>query len=496
MGVRVPRRAFVGALGVIVLLLPGSAAFPHTIPGLPLSERQRTPGASLPELPQLDIESYPDDARNQIAAAYTAAQGARDDAEAVGHLGLVLHAWDQHQAAAASYERARSLAPQAVDWWYLGALLASRQGLHVEAAGLYRGAHALRPNDPLIALRRAEAALEAGLVEEARQLFTSLATGDQTAPAALYGLGRIHQMEGQPDPARDAFARAVALYPPFGAAHYALAQLQRRAGDRLAALGSLQRQQECLRCWPMPPDPWRARLEAVRQDAGALLSRGIGAAGPGTDSAVAEAIRLHEAALAHTADLGLAHVNLIGLYGNTGNLTRAAEHYAAARALPGYEAEAHRTWGWQLLRVGRTEEALTALTEATALAPGDAQAQNGRGMALEVLGRLADATQAYGAAVSANPADKQVRFNLARALLGLGRLDEAITHLDRLRQPEDASTPRHVFALSVAHVRRGDLSTGLRLAETALELARRFDQTDLVQSIERDLAQLRAEIAR
>jgi tetratricopeptide (TPR) repeat protein len=448
------------------------------------------PTQSVPPLPSLDIERYPAAAREQISPAYRAALAAPDDGDAVGRLAMVLHAWEELEAAAQTYARAQTVAPANVDWWYCGALLATRRGLHEEAARQFRTALARRPADPLIALRLADAALEAGRVDEAATLYEPLSTRPETAPAAFYGLGRVKQQAGDTTAARKAYEQAIALYADFGAAHYALAQIQRRDGDTTAARASLQRQQQCLACWPVPPDPWRTRLDGLRDDAPALLQRGVATASQGSATAAAEAIRLHEAAIARTPTLGQAHVNLIDLYARTGNLPRAEQQYQTARALPGFTADAHRVWGWVLLQQRRPAEALVALEAATALTPDHAQAQSGRGLALEMLGRPAEAVVAYRAAVTAAPTDRDVRFNLARTLMTVNRPDEAIPHLEQVQQPVDAATPRYRFALSVAHVRRGDVAAGLRIGEEALALARQFNQTDLAQSIERDLAAL------
>jgi tetratricopeptide (TPR) repeat protein len=484
MGTRLPVSAV-----LLTLTLTTMSAGTHGAPQQPAPASARQ-ARDVPPLPSLDIGAYPATAREQIGPAFHVATAAPSDADATGQLGLVLHAWEELDAAAQAYARAQALAPARVDWWYYGALLATRRGLHADAARQFGQALERRPDDPLIALRLADATLEAGRSDDAARLYAPLTTRPETAPAAFYGLGRVKQQAGDGDAARKAFEQAVELYPDFGAAHYALAQLQRRAGDTTAARASLQRQQQCLACWPVPPDPWRARLDAVRDDAPALLQRGVATASQGSATAAAEAIRLHEAAVARTPTLGQAHVNLIELYAGTGNLPRAEQHYQTARALPGFAADAHRVWGWVLLQQRRPAEALAALEAATALTPDHAQAQSGRGLALEMLGRPADAVEAYRAAVAAAPTARDIRFNLARTLMTLNRLDEAITQLDQVQQPVDAATPRYRFALSVVHVRRGDLATGRRLGEEALALARRFDQTDLAQSIERDLAAL------
>jgi tetratricopeptide (TPR) repeat protein len=92
--------------------------------------------------------------------------------------------------------------------------------------------------------------------------------------------------------------------------------------------------------------------------------------------------------------------------------------------------------------------------------------------------------------VTAAPTDREIRFGHARVLLQLDRLDEAIAQLGQVLEPVDATTPRSLYALSVALVRQGDVEKGRRHAQRALDLAREYDQQDLAAAIARDLARL------
>jgi tetratricopeptide (TPR) repeat protein len=459
-------------------------------PPAPAAATNDGQSAVVPPLSTLDLDTFPPATREALTAPYHRAVQRAGDHEAVGRLALVLHAWDQLDAAAEVYARAQALAPGEVDWWYLGGLLATRRALPSEAVEQFERAKALAPADPLVALRLADAWLDHGELDAAFALYEVLTTRPETAPAASYGVGRILQTRGDADGARAAYEQALAIYPDFGAAHYALAQLQRRAGDLDAARASLARQQQCLACWPMPPDPWRERLDAVRDDARVLLQRGTSHAADESESAAAEAIRLHEAALERDPTLGQAHVNLIGLYGRTGNAVRAEAHYRAAREMPGFAADAHRAWGWARIAEQQPEEAAGAFREALGLQPGDASALQGLGLALEMTGQPADAVTAYVRALEADPTARNARFSLARALVQLGRFPEAIAELERLRTPEDAETPRFLFALGVAYVRAGDLARGRATSEQALALAQRLGQRDFAGIIEAELAKL------
>ena len=73
----------------------------------------------------------------------------------------------------------------------------------------------------------------------------------------------------------------------------------------------------------------------------------------------------------------------------------------------------------------------------------------------------------------------------------LGRNDEAITELAMLSEPEDADTPRYLFALSTAHVRAGHRDEGIKWGTEARRLAISYGQPDLAATIERDLARLK-----
>ena len=399
----------------------------------------------------------------------------------------MLHAWEQYELAAAVYAEARRLAPADVAWWALSGTLATRMGRHDEAAEYFGKAAALAPS-PLLALRHADALLDAGRLAEARTAYDLAVTMPDAEPAARYGLGRLAVAAGDMTTARTQFERAVALVPTFGAAHYALAQVHRKAGDLTAARASIARQQQCLACWPMPADPYARALAGVRDDASALLQRGLDLAGRADD---AKAIALHEDALSRDPALLQAHVNLITLYARTGNLPKAEEHYRAVTARGLQLAEAHHAFGLALLAAKEPARAEPILRLAVEANPQDAEALNALGLIQESSGRLADAEGSYRQAVAANPRVRGLRFNLARILVALGRLDDALVQLSLLTLPDDAESVRYVHAAAAVHVRKGDIATGRRLSEEALARARRYGLADIAAAIERDLEKLK-----
>ena len=434
----------------------------------------------------LPLGSYPPDARAQIATARDAVLTDGASADAFGTLGLVLHAWEQFDLAALAYADARQRDPGNVDWWVFSGMLASRQGRH-DLAAEYLGKAAALSASPLLRVRHADALLETGRLSEARAAYEVAMRMADAEPAARYGLGRIALATGDAAAARAEFERAVALYPAFGAAHYALAQAQRKSGDLAGARASLVQQQRCLACWPIPADPWTARLAAVRSDAAALMQQGLQSAGADD----ARAIDLHEQALARDARLLQARVNLITLYARTGNLPRAEAQYRAVLEAGTQEAEAHHAFGLALLASKDPVRAEPVLRRATEANPQDAEAHNALGLIYETSDRPAEAEAAYGRAVAANPRARGMRFNYARVLVNRGRLDEASEQLSRLTVPDDAESAQYVFAASAVAVRKGDVAAARRLGGEALARARKHGLTDLATRIERDLQRIR-----
>jgi tetratricopeptide (TPR) repeat protein len=447
-------------------------------------------GAVRPQavLPVVDVASLPAGAAQAIGSAYADARARPGDVEAVGRLAITLHAWEQWDAAAGVYKAAQQLAPGERRWWYLAGLLETARGRHVDALPLLERSAALAPQDAAGRLRVAEAKLEVGDFAGSEPLLGELTREPGTAVPAEYGLGRVAAARGDHARAIAHLERAVAAFPDFGAAHYALALAYRRLGRTADAASALERQQKCLACWPAVEDPVAALIPAAREDAAALLKRGIQLASSGN---VPAAIEAHEKALAQSPSLVQARVNLITLYGRAARWPDAEAQYRHVAEGGQGVGEAHANYAQVLLAQRRPADAIPLFREALALNPADASARNGLGLALEMTGDASAALAAYRQAVSDAPASRAVRFNYGRALVAAGRLQEAIAEFARLQQPRDEQTPRYLFALSAARVRAGDTAGGRAQALEALAMARHYGQADLAATIERDLADLK-----
>ena len=130
--------------------------------------------ASAQPLPELTLDTYPPVAREPIARAQAEARARPQDGAAAARLGMLLHAWEQWEAAKAVYAHVRRL-ERRFEWLYLAGIVEERLAHHEEAAALFRDALALSPGALPARLKLADALLESGALDEAEQAFGALA---------------------------------------------------------------------------------------------------------------------------------------------------------------------------------------------------------------------------------------------------------------------------------------------------------------------------------
>ena len=181
----------------------------------------------------------------------------------------MLHAWEQWDGAHQAYARAQALAPRAFEWPYLDAVVLQRLARHAESAARLRQALAASPGYLPARVKLAEALLEAGDLDESQRLFDALVREPAAEPAAEFGLGRIAAAKGLHDAAVTHLQRAVALFPEWGAAYYALALSYRALGRRDEAQRALERQHGTGRAGPA----WRTRSSPPSTRSGTMRGR-------------------------------------------------------------------------------------------------------------------------------------------------------------------------------------------------------------------------------
>ncbi len=436
--------------------------------------------------PIVNLDSLPAAARKALAPIVEDARAHPDDAARMGRLGMHLQAWEQWSAAGEAYSRADALDPS-FDWAYLAGTVAARAGDRPTAARWFEKAVEREPSSVPARLQLADALFEDNEIERSAALYAKLSEVPNAEPHARYGLGRTLAARGKHAEAIAAFRRAVALYPRFAAAWYALGLSLRRQGDEAGAAEALAHAAEYGTEWPGVDDPLLARVRSLREDGRAHLDRGIALDRQGD---LAGAIREHEAAVAASPNLIQAHLNLIVLYGRLGDLEKARSHYEAVVASGTSLAEAHYNFGVLLLQTRHVEEAERAFRSAIAANPLHAGALVNLGQIAEQRRDLTAAADDYRRAVDAEPANRMARFNLGRMQLALARYDEAAAAFERLAEQPSPERARYLFGLATARVQAGRVREGVAIARQAREEAAREQNTDLVAAIDRELARL------
>jgi len=446
-----------------------------------------TLGQATPPLPALALNAYPPAAREAITKAHRDAAAHPSDGALAGALGRVLQAWEQWDAADQAYRRAQALAPKTFDWPYLDAVTLQRLGRPLDAAHQIEAALRITPGYLPAKMKMADALFDANMLEEAQAWLEGL-TEPESAPAVAFGLGRIEAAYGRHEAAIPFFRRAVAAFPEFAAAHYAMAMSYRALGRREDAQAALEEHARAGTKYPAVADPLFAAVQSLRDDPAALMQRGVTLADSGDVDA---AITAHEAAIAIDPSLAQAHANLISLYGRRKDFAKAEAQYKAVVALGVNVADAHYDYGVLLGMQQRWDEAAEAYRRALALNPLHAEARNNLGQILERSRQFDAALAEYRLALDSRPTLRIARFNAGRMLIALNRPDEAVRELQDITEPRDAEAPRYLFALSTAYVRAGRKSDGVKWAVEARDLALKFGDTTLAAAIDRDLASIR-----
>ncbi|MBK9316373.1 MAG: tetratricopeptide repeat protein [Acidobacteria bacterium] len=233
---------------------------------------------------------------------------------------------------------------------------------------------------------------------------------------------------------------------------------------------------------PVPGDAAGRKSESL-----ASLKRGAALEGEGK---IEESIAEHEKAVDLDPGLLQAHVNLISLYGRTGQSGKAEMHYRQGIKINPEIPVLHYNYGVLLVGDRRFGEAAEAFRACLRFDPYHADAHHSLGVILESEGRLDEASAHHRKAIENKPGFRSAHFHLGRILVNQGKTAEAIEQFQKTLTPEDDETPRYLYALGATFVRAGDRLKGIQYLSEGLKLARKFNQTQLVSSIERDLKML------
>ncbi|HQR34022.1 MAG TPA: tetratricopeptide repeat protein [Blastocatellia bacterium] len=438
---------------------------------------------TLPDLPSVAVDSFGVEIREQIRKAISEAQAKPRDAEANGRLGMTLQTYEQYEAAAVCYERARQLSPEEFRWVYYLAVVQAAAGKHAEAAKMFQEAIRLKDDYLPTQLRLADALFADRQSTEAAKFYEKTTRFAQ----ANYGLGRIKAAAGDHAAAAEHFKKAVELFPEYGAAHYAFGLALRNLGQTAKAQEHLALSQQFKDSRPPMNDPLLNAIAELNAAGSELLKRGVMFERAGK---LQEAIADHERAVEANRQLVQAHINLISLYARTGQFNKAEKHYQAAIAINPNLADSHYNFGVLMTMQERYGEAAKAFERSLQFDPYNAEAHHNYAVMIEREGRWDEAAQHYRRAIENKPGHRMAHFHLGRILVNQNKLAEAIEHFQKTLTPEDEQTPMFTYALGATYARAGENQKAIQFLQQALKSATAMRQAPLAASIERDLRSL------
>lgn len=383
-----------------------------------------------------------------VSEAVTAAYREADGAEAVGRYGMVLLAHHLNSEARVAFTRAVELAePQSqgqLQWRYLESYTLQLMGELDAALAGYDELLAQRPQANVVLLRRAEAYITQGRLEEAAADLRSVGERWPRAAAVPAGLGRVAYLEGDYRAAVRYLSDALALAPDADRLHHTLGLAYRRLGERELAREHIGQAGETN---VGIPDPLMAQVRELSRSVQSLIERATRLL---TRGEAAQAVQAYRAALDAEPGDPSAMTGLALALEESGRISEAeAQFLETIRINPEYPQARHR-YGVLLARLARLDEAMTRYREALAMNPDYIEAGYQLASTLMIAGRPSEAAAVIRDLIALRPDNLFVRNQLALALLAAGdcgALDETRETVQRAPQRGDVRL-RHLRAVA------------------------------------------------
>ena len=440
---------------------------------------------SLPPIPEPSLDGFAVAVQDQLRSARADSEADPLGAETVGRLGRVLYAYGQYRAAAESFERCRSLEPDAFQWAYLLGVARAEVGQVDEARASFEEAAGMRPGDLPTALRLADLLERSGDAIRAQTILDDALRRSPGIAAVHYRLGRLAATDS-PSLAVEHLHAALEIEPDYREALYALASAFRSLGRDSEASEQLSLYEETD---PTPrrhyADPLLEAMDSIR--AGSAQDVFNKAYALQQEGDLESARVLFDSVLEIDPNYVQALVNLVAVHGQLGDHERATLHYERSIALDPSIAEAHYNYGVSRHFAGDYEGAFEAFGKAIEINPLDADAHGNLGTTLEAMGRESEAARHYRNALMHNPSHPMANFHLGRRLADGGRYRESLPYLEKAVATESEGTALHAFLLALVHRQMGQAERSREYARLALRHAQARGATDLV-------AQIRAEL--
>jgi tetratricopeptide (TPR) repeat protein len=398
-------------------------------------------------LPTVDLTNADPEVAEAIKSATDDVRRAPRSATAWGKLGKVLAAHRYFDAADDCFVEAERLQPHEPRWpLFRGLTLIFRDP--DAAIAEFQHSLKLRPDEPAVRLRLADALAAQGRLDGAEAEYRWLLQDDTLAPRAQLGLGRLAYQRGDLAAARRYLGQCATHPLSRKEAHALLAEVEQRSNDPSAA----SRERGIASDLPDDQDWFDPFVDEINREKKGRAFR-LNYAGQQLDvRSPEEAEPLFEGLIRDYPDWDQAWLAYGRLLLKSQAYLPASDALSKAVSLAPDSVDGHFYLGSALFQRGEWRQAATQFREVTRVKPDHALAYNNLGHCLLRLNDHPAAMEAFRAAVRAKPTMAVAHTNLGKLLAEQGNKKAAIEELSLALElnPEDPEARKALDQLQPA----------------------------------------------
>jgi tetratricopeptide (TPR) repeat protein len=235
---------------------------------------------------------------------------------------------------------------------------------------------------------------------------------------------------------------------------------------------------------------WKVAAEKDPTDARPFNNLGVALAATGQFD---DAIAAYRKSLAINPDSSQTHNNFGSALAEAGRFDEAMENIRKAIELNPDNGAAHVNLGHLLEVRGARDEAKSELKKGIELAPKLADGHNVYGVILAREGRADDAITELQTAVDLAPGSAECHFNLGRVLAAGNRFTEAVPQFEAAASLTGGREPAILQMLAGVYSDTGQYAKAIDVAQHALDLAERRNDSELANQLRANLSRYRTQ---
>jgi tetratricopeptide (TPR) repeat protein len=230
---------------------------------------------------------------------------------------------------------------------------------------------------------------------------------------------------------------------------------------------------------------WKVAADKDPTDARPWNNMGVALAASGKTS---EAISAYDKSLAMNGDSSQTRNNLGSALAEAGRFDEAMAQIQKAIELDPDNGAAHINLGHLLEVTGHRQEAIEQLTQGIQIAPRNADGHNVYGVILAREGKMDEAIAELQQAVTLAPGSAECHYNLGRAYAATSRFRDALPQFEAAAKLTGSREPAILQMLAAMYSETGNFSQAVIIAQQALDLAEKQQNSELATTLRANLA--------